>query len=104
MEVSAQGEVRGSTCERGREYALRELACPMRMFTGTVRVDGAALPLLPVRTETAVPKDALLDVARACRRLRATAPVRMGDVIAADAAGTGVALVATADREVTHGR
>ncbi len=104
MEASAQGEVRGNACERGWEYALCELACPMRVFTGTVRVDGAGLPLLPVRTEAAVPKGALLDVARACRRLRATAPVRMGDVIAADVAGTGGALVATADREGTHGR
>ena len=104
MEASAQGEVRGNACERGREYALCELACPMRVFTGTVRVDGAGLPLLPVRTETAVPKDALLDVARACRKLQVAAPVRMGDVIAADVAGTGVALVATADREVAHER
>lgn len=104
MEASAQGEVRGNACERGREYALCELACPMRVFTGTVRVDGAGLPLLPVRTETAVPKDALLDVARACRRLQVAAPVRMGDVIAADVAGTGAALVATADREVAHER
>lgn len=104
LEASAQGEVRGNACERGWEYALCELACPMRVFTGTVRVDGAGLPLLPVRTEAAVPKDALLDVARACRRLRVAAPVRMGDVIAADVAGTGVALVATADREMAYER
>ena len=97
-------EVRGNTCERGREYALRELACPMRVFTGTVRIDGAASPLLPVRTEGPVPKSSLLDVARVCRRLHVAAPVHAGDAVASDVAGTGVALVATADREVTYGR
>lgn len=104
MEASHAGEVRGNTCESGREYALRELACPTRVFTGTVRIDGAAAPLLPVRTDGPVPKSSLLDVARACRRLHAAAPVSAGDVIASDVAGTGVALVATADREVAHGR
>lgn len=103
MAASREGEVRGNTCERGREYALRELACPTRLFTGTVRVDGAAAPLLPVRTDGSIPKSSLLDVARACRRLHAAAPVHAGDVVAADVAGTGAALVATADREVAHG-
>lgn len=96
MEASGDGDVRGATCERGVEYARREIACPTRLFTGTVRVKDGRAALLPVKTAGEVPKDALFDIARACRKLYAEAPVEVGDVVAPDVAGTGVSLVATA--------
>lgn len=99
MEVTAKGEVTGSGCPRGREYALREAVCPTRLFTGTVGVVGSRRVLVPVRTERPVPKDRLSAVARACRRLVIEAPVQVGDVLRENIAGTGVALVATGDCE-----
>jgi len=90
-------ELTGNGCPRGLEFAAAELACPRRLFTGTVRVGGAACPLLPVRTSAEVPRDKLMDVARACRKLQAQAPVQAGDVLLADVAKTGCALVAAAD-------
>ncbi|MBX9034653.1 DUF1667 domain-containing protein [Gordonibacter massiliensis (ex Traore et al. 2017)] len=99
MEASEHGGVTGNTCPRGEEFARRELACPTRMFTGTVAVAGGRRPLVPVRTERPVPKDRLFDVARACRRLSVQAPVRMGEVLESDVARTGAALVATGDCE-----
>lgn len=93
------GCVEGNGCERGRAFALREMREPHRTFTGTVKVRGAAFPLLPVRTAGEVPRDALGLVARACRRMRAYAPVCAGDVVCPDVAGTGVALIATESRE-----
>ncbi|MEG2533594.1 MAG: DUF1667 domain-containing protein [Gordonibacter sp.] len=98
MVAHVDGTVTGNTCARGVEYALRERACPTRTFTGTVALKGAVSPLVAVRTVTAVPKDRLFALARLCRRLVVEAPVRVGDVVCRNAAGTGVDLVATDER------
>lgn len=99
MEASEEGEVEGNRCDRGAAFARKEIACPSRLFTGTVALEGAAggRRLLPVRTQAPVAKSSLADVARECRRVRAIVPVSVGDVIISDVAGTGVDLVAADD-------
>ena len=101
--VDEAGAVEGAGCPRGQEYARSELACPMRLFTGTARVEAGCAPLVPVRTAGEVPRDALRAVARAVRRVRATAPVRVGQVLHPDIAGTGAALVACASVPAAEG-
>ena len=80
--------VTGNTCPRGDAYARKECVHPERTVTGTVRVLGGPLPVVPVRTQGEVPKEKVLEVARA-----------LGDVykrqVLADVCGTGVAVVAT---------
>ncbi len=98
MVAYIDGTVAGNTCARGVEYALRERVCPTRIFTGTVALKGATSPLVAVRTVAAVPKDRLFDLARLCHRLVVEAPVRVGDVVCRNAAGTGVDIVATDER------
>ncbi len=93
--VDADGACTGNACERGAAYAAAELARPMRLFTGTVKVSGAALPLVAVRTSGELERARLLDVARACRRVRVCAPVAAGQVLVRNVAGTGVDVVAT---------
>ena len=68
---------------------------PARTVTGTVRVSGGALPVVSVRTAGEVPKERVLDVARALCRVQLTAPVQAGDVVIPDVLGTGVDVVAT---------
>lgn len=94
MRVRDGGEVSGAGCARGEAYARSELACPMRLYTGTVRLEGAARALMPVRTSKEVPLAAMRDVARACRRVRACAPVACGDILRRNVGGTGADLVA----------
>ena len=93
------GEVSGNACARGAAYAARELACPHRLFTGTVKVEGAAdgRALAPVRTDGEVPQASLRAVACACRRLTLRAPVALGQTVAENVAGTGARLVAADD-------
>ena len=57
--------VTGNTCPRGDAYARKECTHPARTVTGTVRVSGGALPVVSVRTAGEVPKEKVLDVARA---------------------------------------
>ena len=91
--------VSGYTCNTGKIYAERECTHPVRIVTSSVPVDGGERGVVPVKTREAVPKDRIFDCIRALRGIRAKAPVREGDVILADAAGTGVDIIATADIE-----
>jgi len=88
-------QVTGNACPRGEEYGRNELLHPTRVLTGTVRLHGAALSRCPVKTNGAIPKEKLLDAARALCEVDVTAPVRRGDVVLADICGTGVDVVAT---------
>ena len=85
----------GNTCKRGDSYARKECVAPARTVTGTVRVSGGALPVVSVRTAGEVPKEKVLDVARALCRVHLTAPVQAGDVVIPNVLGTGVDVVAT---------
>ena len=89
--------VRGNTCPRGEKYAKDEVTCPVRMVTSTVRLDGGTIARVPVKTAREVPKDRVLDCMAEIRRAKAGAPVRIGDVLICDCAGTGVDVVATRD-------
>lgn len=92
-EQGSVAEVSGNTCGRGAAYAEREAAAPERMVTAVLPVEGC---LEPVSVKTApVPKARVADVLAACLSARLAAPVAAGDVIVADACGTGVDVVAT---------
>lgn len=88
-------DISGYTCKRGLEYAKKELTCPERTVTSTVRVSGGKANVISVRTATDVPKDAIFRVMEAINAIVAPAPIAIGDVICEDIAGTGVALTAT---------
>lgn len=94
--VTEQGlQISGYTCRRGLAYAQKELTHPARTVTSTVRVSGGAAPVVSVRTATDVPKEAIRQVMAAIHALTVPAPVKLGDVLAENIAGTGVALTAT---------
>lgn len=90
-------EVRGSECNRGKVFAEQEHTSPERIVTTTVRVAGGVWPRLPVKTLRAVPKARMQAVSAALRAIEVTAPVRVGAIVVADVADTGVPVVATRD-------
>lgn len=87
--------VTGNACPRGAEYARNELLHPVRMITSTVRVQGAAIPRLPVKTGKPLPKEKMFDCMRLINTLDVQAPVKVGQVLAANILGTDVNIVAT---------
>lgn len=87
----------GHECRHGAEYALQEYRDPRRILAGTVRAEGGFLPRLPVKTDAPIPRAAIEPAALALAQITVQAPVRCGDIIHADFAGTGVNLVATRD-------
>lgn len=97
VDIDDNGEmtVTGNTCPRGEIYAKKELTNPTRIVTSIVKVRGGELPVASVKTASDIPKDRIGDVIDAITGIEVAAPVRIGDVILADAAGTGVDVIAT---------
>lgn len=87
--------VTGNACPRGAEYARNELLHPVRVITSTVRVAGAAIPRLPVKTDKPLAKEKMFECMELINSLDVQAPVKVGQVLAANILGTDVNIVAT---------
>lgn len=87
--------VRGFTCKRGEAYARTECTAPTRTLTTTVRISGARLPMIPVKTKTPVPKGKIFECMDAIKDVSVSAPVHVGDVLLRDVCGTGSDIVAS---------
>lgn len=87
--------VTGNRCERGKAYAEAEVRSPKRVLTLCVRAGADGSLLLPCKTAAPFPKERILALIAELRRLRVGLPIAMGDVVLADALGTGIDVVAT---------
>ncbi len=87
--------VTGNTCKRGDVYARKEVTDPTRIVTSTVRVIGGKADMVSVKTKEDIPKGKIFDCVKALKGVEVEAPVKIGDVIVPDVAGTGVDIVAT---------
>ena len=98
LTVTIDGEnitVAGNTCPHGSEYAKKEVTNPTRVVTSSVRVLGADIARVSVKTESDVPKNKIFDCMKEINAACVSAPVCIGDVIIENCAGTGVAVIAT---------
>ena len=87
----------GQGCKRGETYAADEFMHPLRILTSTVKVTGAAVPLVAVRTSKPIPKELLFRGIEEIRKVSAALPVKRGDVIIPDFLNTGADLIATGE-------
>jgi CxxC motif-containing protein len=85
----------GNKCEKSEEFVSQELIEPMRILTTTVRIQGSRWPVIPVRTDTAVPKRLFPRIMKRLRRAKLEAPINMLDVVVKNVAATGANVVAT---------
>lgn len=84
-------------CKRGKDYGLAEVSDPRRMVASTVRVANGPHPLVPVYTSEPFPKGRIQDLLKSLREVKLEAPVQLGQVVLADALGTGIDVVASRD-------
>jgi len=87
--------VDGHACKRGLGYAEDEIIDPRRVVTTTVRVPNGLHPLLPVYTDAPFPKGRIFALLRELQDVTACAPIEAGQVILADALGTGIRVLAS---------
>ena len=94
MEGNEVVEVAGNTCPKGAIYAKKEVTNPTRIVTSTVRVCGGTCVMVNVKTESDIPKSKIFECVEALKGVEVVAPVKIGDVVLADVAGTGVNVIA----------
>lgn len=89
--------ITGNTCKKGEEYARNEMTAPVRTVTSIIRLASGNGKVVPVKTETEIPKEKIGECMKVIKAASAFAPIAVGDVMIADVAGTGVNIVATAN-------
>jgi CxxC motif-containing protein len=90
-------QVAGNTCPKGAEYAVNECTNPVRTVTSTVRVSNRKDTMVSVKTAAPVPKDKMMDVMSALRRISVSAPVKIGDVVLTEVFGTNIIVTKAID-------
>ena len=86
----------GFKCKRGQVYAQNEFVHPVRILTSSVKVNGAAVPLVAVRTSAPIPKEMLMEAMEEVKKITVSGKLVPGDVIVENFMGTGADLVASA--------
>jgi CxxC motif-containing protein len=87
--------VEGEGCEKGPEWAEQEITHPVRTIASSILVEGGDFPLVSVRTDAPIPLGRIFEVMKEIRSVRVTAPVKIGDILVKNPAGTSCNLVAT---------
>jgi len=91
--------VTGNQCKRGEVYGKKEVTNPTRVVPTTVKIRGARLRRLPVKTDTPLPKPMIFDAMAIINAVEVEAPIKVGDVIIENILETGVNIVATRSME-----
>lgn len=97
-------KVTGNSCKRGEIYAQKEYTNPTRIVTTTVKVKNGRINVVSVKTASDIPKSKVFQCIDALRGLEVEAPVKLGDIIVKDVAGTGVDIIATKSVELRQCR
>ena len=88
-------KVSGELCKTGITYGTEEATNPTRNIATSVKVEGGDIPMLSVKNNRPIPKGMIMECVKAVHQMTMTAPVNIGDLVLANAAGTGVDFVAT---------
>ncbi|MCR5100917.1 MAG: DUF1667 domain-containing protein [Butyrivibrio sp.] len=99
MEDGEVKSVTGNTCAIGDKYARNEVTHPERTVTSTVVIFGGDKPRISVKTASNIPKDKITECMKEINAARIDAPVKIGDIIVSNVAGTGVDVIATRNVE-----
>lgn len=88
-------KVSGNKCKRGEVYGINEITNPVRTITTTVKIDGGSHKVLPVKTQSPIPKALNFKCIEVLNNITVKAPVKIGDIIVENLLDTGVNVVAT---------
>ncbi|AKA71684.1 DUF1667 domain-containing protein [Clostridium scatologenes] len=99
LQVKLEGdkviEVTGNTCKKGAEYGEKECTNPTRIVTSSVYIEDGIIDVVPVKTESDIPKGKIFDCVKELKGIVVKAPINIGDVVVKNIAGTGVNIIAT---------
>ncbi|HLR35605.1 MAG TPA: DUF1667 domain-containing protein [Tissierellales bacterium] len=87
--------VEGNTCNRGEEYAIKEMTNPSRTVTSTVKIKNSTIPRLPIKTKGEIPKDKIFECMDIINSIEVSAPIKKGDIILKNVLDTNIDIIAT---------
>ena len=87
--------MKGNKCDKSEKFVTQEMIEPMRILTTTVRIEGSRWPVIPVRTDKAVPKRLFPRIMKGLEGMKLQAPVNMLEVVVSDVLRTGADIIAT---------
>lgn len=87
--------VTGNGCPRGAVYGKSEIQNPTRVLTSTVKIEGALYRRCPVKTDGVVPKGKLMEVMQLLNAVELKSPVKIGQIVIENVAGTDANVVVT---------
>ena len=93
-------DITGNTCKKGEAYARSEMTAPVRTVTSMIRVEGGSGKVVPVKTVAEIPKEKIGACMDEIEARVVCAPVKVGDVLIENVAGTSVAVAATGNMEI----
>lgn len=80
--------VTGNSCKRGKDYAEAECTNPMRTVTSTIRCSDGSV--IPVKTDTPIPKTDIFECMRIINSKIVHLPVEIGTVVIPDVFGSNI--------------
>lgn len=87
-------KVEGNSCNRGLDFAIKEITQPSRVVTGRVMLRNGRMKRLPVKTTDLVPKDKIDELMFILNNTETSAPVKRGDVVIKNVLGLGIDVIA----------
>ena len=87
-------QVEGERCKKGVKYAQHEVTFPGRILTTTVPTDSPEMPLLPVRSNKALPKDRLIECMKHISKHSVTGSVQLGQTVVENILGLDADIIA----------
>jgi CxxC motif-containing protein len=98
VEEGADGlVVSGNQCKRGLDFAVAEITNPTRTLTSTVRTSFPGIPVLPVRTNSEIPKGKIRDLMNLINTVTVSRPLGIGETVVENILGLGVNIIATSN-------
>ena len=91
--------ITGNTCKKGEAYARNEFTAPVRTVTSMIRVENGWGKVVPVKTASEIPKGKIEECMSEIRRAAVLAPVKVGDVLIENVAGTEIPVIATGNMD-----
>lgn len=91
--------ITGNTCKKGEEYARNEMIAPKRTITSFIRLKKSLKAVVPVKTENEIPKEKIEQCMKEIKEKIVEGPVRLGDILIENVAGTNVNIIATGNVE-----
>lgn len=93
--------IAGYRCERGAEYGKNEFCIPKRVFTSSIKINGANRRMLPVRSDRPIPKEKFMDCMKEIKKILLQAPIMEQQIIIPDILDTDANIIAsmTLERE-----